>query len=159
MPTDPVYNPHIPSASGADSSPSSWSGSATSSSSLSSVDESGISWSSLAAGLCAGACVGAGLALIYAPMRGSELRSSVRSYAAQGGERLSNLMESGRSIAEDAFSRASSLMEQGRHAFRTGSGITDSSTVRSSASSPQPLTASVADISGRDRRFEEPLGG
>ena len=135
MPMDPVYNPQLP----------------ASSSSLSS-SESYSSWSSLMAGLCAGAFAGAALALIFAPMRGSDMRRSVKSYASQGGERLSNLMESGRSLATDAANRASGLIEEGRHAFRTSRG-------RSSASSPQPLTASVAEISGVDRRFEEPLGG
>lgn len=157
MPTDPVYNPTLPSSS-TRSSPSSWSGSSTTSSTLPSSG-SATSWSSLAAGLCAGACIGAALALVYAPMRGSELRRSVRSYAAQGGERLSNLVESGRSIAEDAISRASSLVEQGRRAFRTGSGIIASPDTAARASSSEPLTASVVDISARDRRFEEPLGG
>jgi gas vesicle protein len=139
MPMDPVYNPQLPS----------------SSSSLSS-SESCTSWSSLAAGLCAGAVAGAALALIFAPMRGSEMRRSVRSYASQGGERLSQLMESGRCLAEDAIDRASTLIDEGRRALRT-SGTSPSSSP--SASSPQPLTASVADISGMDRRFEEPLGG
>lgn len=136
MPMDPVYNPQLPLSS---SSPSS----------------SCSSWSSLAAGLCAGAVAGAALALVFAPMRGSDMRRSVRSYASQGGERLSQLMESGRCLAEDTIHRASALIDEGRRALRT----TSTSASPSSASSPQPLTASVADISGIDRRFEEPLGG
>jgi gas vesicle protein len=136
---DPVYNPQLPS----------------SSSSLSS-SESCSSWSSLAAGLCAGAVAGAALALVFAPMRGSDMRRSVKGYASQGGERLSQLMESGRCLAGDAISRASELIDEGRRAFRTSS---RSASLSSASSSPQPLTASVAEISGMDSRFEEPLGG
>ena len=168
MPTDPVYNPHLPSSSLASTSGSPWSSSSSSSSMSSS--ESCSSWSSLAAGLCAGACAGAALALIFTPMRGSDMRSSVRSYASEGGARLSELIESGRCLAEDAVHQASSLIEEGRRAFRTRSGMlassSDSSSLSSmptrtssSSSSSQPLTASVAEISGLDRRFEEPLGG
>ena len=158
MPSDPVYNPHLPSSSLAGTSGSPWSSSSSSSSMSSS--ESCSSWSSLAAGLVAGACAGAALALAFTPMRGSDMRNSVRSYASQGGTRLSELIESGRCLAEDAVHQASSLIEQGRNALRTTSGMSasPSSTAPSSASS-QPLTASVAEISGVDRRFEEPLGG
>lgn len=161
MPSDPVYNPHLPSSSLASTSGSPWS---SSSSSMSS--ESCSSWSSLAAGLCAGACAGAALALIFTPMRGSDMRNSVRNYTSQGGARLSELIESGRCLAEDAIYRASALIDEGRRAFRTSSGLSASgsssssaSSMSSSYSSSQPLTASVAEISGLDRRFEEPLGG
>jgi gas vesicle protein len=157
MPTDPVYNPQLPSSSSSMYSPSSsYFSSSRSSSSLSS-SESCSSWSSLAAGLCAGAAAGAALALIFAPMRGSEMRDSVRRYASTGGERLSHLIEGGRCAAEDAINRVSSLIEEGRRAFRTSSDLSASGS--SSYSSSQPLTASVAEISGMDSRFEEPLGG
>lgn len=156
MPTDPVYNPHLPSASMPStrssglSSRSSWSDSV-------SASESGTSWSALSAGLVAGAVAGAALALVFAPMRGTEMRSSMRRYASDGSERLSRLVDSGRSMAEDTIHRASSLIEQGRSAFRTGSGT--ASAPAGTSHSSQPLTASVAEISGIDRRFEEPLGG
>jgi hypothetical protein len=90
------------------------------------------------------------------------MRNSVRSYASQGGARLSELMENGRCLAEDAIHQASALIEEGRRAFRTSSmsaSSTAPATTSSSYASPQPLTASVAEISGVDRRFEEPLGG
>jgi gas vesicle protein len=163
MPSDPVYNPQLPSSSLASASGSPWS---SSSSSMSS-SESCSSWSSLAAGLCAGAAAGAALALIFTPMRGSDMRNSVRSYASQGGTRLSELLESGRCLAEDAVHQASALIEEGRRAFRTNSSLSASGSSSSSSSamssssysSSQPLTASVAEISGLDSRFEEPLGG
>jgi hypothetical protein len=92
------------------------------------------------------------------------MRSSVRSYASQGSARLSELIESGRCLAEDAIHQASSLIEEGRRALRTSSGLSASASSSSASStspsySSQPLTASVAEISGVDRRFEEPLGG
>jgi hypothetical protein len=91
------------------------------------------------------------------------MRNSVRNYASQGGERLSRLVESGRCLAEDAFNQAAGVIEEGRRAFRTSRDAASSSSSSSSASrtysSPQPLTASVAEIAGLDRRFEEPLGG
>jgi gas vesicle protein len=150
MPIDPVYNPSLPASSmgSSSSSPSdmpSWSTSST---------ESLTSWSSFAAGACAGACIGAALALMYAPMRGTELRSSLRRYASDGSERLSHLIDNGRSIAEDALQRATSVFEQGRRAFRTSRNWASRS-----QSSAQPFTASVSEISGIDRGFEEPLGG
>jgi gas vesicle protein len=101
---------------------------------------------------------GAALALVFAPMRGTEMRSSIRRYASDGSDRLSRMMDSGRSVAEDAMHRAASLIEQGRKALRTGSGLTSVSSGTNQSSS-QALTASVAEISGIDRRFEEPLGG
>jgi gas vesicle protein len=149
------------SPSGSSSMDSGWSSPDTSSDLWSSPDSSNTSWSSLAAGLCAGACVGAALALIFAPMRGTDMRNSVRNYASQGGERLSRLVESGRCLAEDAFNQAASVIEEGRRAFRPSADAASSSSSASSRtySSPQPLTASVAEIAGLDRRFEEPLGG
>ena len=134
----------------------------------SSSERSGTSWSSLAAGLCAGACAGAALALIFAPMRGSDMRNSVRNYASQGGERLSQLVESGRCLAEDALKQAAGVIEEGRRAFRTqadaasraSSGLSPSSSSSGRGyATPEPLTASVAEIAGLDGRFEEPLGG
>jgi hypothetical protein len=89
------------------------------------------------------------------------MRNSVRNYAAQGGERLSQLVESGRCLAEDAFNQAASVIEEGRRAFRTSAEAASSASSSSprTYSSPEPLTASVAEIAGHDRRFEEPLGG
>jgi hypothetical protein len=88
------------------------------------------------------------------------MRNSVRNYASQGGERLSRLVESGRCLAEDAFNQAAGVIEEGRRAFRTSREAASSSSSSSPTySSPQPLTASVAEIAGIDRRFEEPLGG
>ena len=159
MPTDPVYTPSLPY-----SGRSSIHGSPESGSSMArSSCRSSSSWG-LAAGLCAGAVAGAAIALLSTPKRGSEVRSSLRSYASQGGERLQELVSTGRCLAEDAIHQATALIEEGRRAFTTSSapsasGSNGSTGSWSSSSSSQPLTASVAEISGRDRRFEEPLGG
>jgi gas vesicle protein len=152
MPIDPVYNPSLPSSSMNESAVSSSGLPAWSSRSI--APDSSAPWSSFAAGICAGAAIGAALALMYAPMRGNEFRSSLRRYANDGGDRLSTLLDSGRSIAGDALNRAASLIEQGRQALRT----TRDGSSRSFSSS-EPLTASVSEITAYDRRFEEPLGG
>ncbi len=155
MPTDPVYNPQLPDfdASMNEQSHSPWQESSPWPESLYS-SSGGSSWSALAAGLVAGACLGAAVALLYAPMRGAAMRSSLRDYAGQGAQRLTDLLEDGRSLAEDAVHRAASLIDEGRRAFRTSAGASGAT-----GSPSQPLTASVAEISGYDRRFEEPLGG
>jgi gas vesicle protein len=152
MPTDPVYNPSLPFTPDAgidDEAPSPWPESSYSTAYRSSDS----AWLAMAAGLAVGACLGAAVALLYTPMRGSAIRNSLRNYAGQGRERLSHLLEDGRSLAGDALQRAASLIEEGRRAFRT------TGSTRKSEPSSQPLTASVAEIAGYDRRFEEPLGG
>jgi hypothetical protein len=86
------------------------------------------------------------------------MRSSIRRYASDGSQRLSRIVDDGRAVAEAAMHRAAALMEQGRRAFSTKP-VTASLSTGTTYSSSQPLTASVAEISGIDRRFEEPLGG
>lgn len=142
MHTDPYLNRNIRSSSIDDASSSIGS------------DRSSSSWASFAAGVCAGAAVGAAIGLVAAPMRGSELRGKLQRYASQGGDQLSSLIASGRSLAEDALHQATSLIEQGRRALRTSvpSGVSPA------RATSEPLTASVAEISG-NRRFDEPLGG
>ena len=103
--------------------------------------------SSLAGFVC-GAAAGVALALLFTPLRGAAVRARLRNYASDGTGKLQVLIESGRSMAQDYLHQTASVIEEGRRAFRT-----------SGYSSPQPLTASVAEISGTSLRFEEPLGG
>lgn len=103
---------------------------------------------SFAYGAVAGAAAGVALALLFAPMRGAAMRARVRSYAAEGSHKMQELIASGRSMANDALHQTTSTIQEGRRAFRT-----------SGYSSPEPLTASVAEISSAAHRFEEPLGG
>lgn len=175
MPTDPVSNPQLPRS-------STWTPSSSALESQSPRQEhererrhrrgrerymrheqaAGSSAAALTAGLVAGALAGAAVALMFAPRRGREVRSSIRHFASDRRQQMTRLMETGRTRAGDAVHRASHLLEKGRHAFRrrerswpTGT----SSTSSTSSSGAQPLTASVAEISAADRRFEEPLGG
>jgi len=103
---------------------------------------------------------------MFAPAPGADVRRSIRRAASDSGQRLSRVVGNGRAMAGDAVHRASELIEQGRHAFGSGragaASIAPESAPLSSdmsRSGPQPLTASVAEISDVDRRFEEPLGG
>lgn len=148
MPTDPVYNPHLPSASVWSPSSSSMRSNVLPSDQLSTADESSSSWSALSAGLLAGAVAGAALALMFTPSRGTEMRDSIRRYASDGAERASSLIEQGRRALRSGWDSAS---DSARSASPFNTGATRSGS--------QPLTASVAEISGIDRRFEEPLGG
>ncbi len=118
------------------------------SSSSSSMRSASSCTSSSMAGFVCGAAAGVALALLFTPLRGAAMRARVRSYAAEGSEKLQGLIESGRSMAQDYLYQTTSAMEEGRRAFRT-----------SGYSSPEPLTASLAEISGASLRFEEPLGG
>jgi gas vesicle protein len=163
MPTDPVYNPQLPSASDwnpPSSAVDSWSGN------VSTPRGPISSWSAWSAGLLTGAVAGAAITLMLTPRRGAEVRSSIRHYASDRSERLSRFVDNGRSMAGDAVHRAASLIEQGRNALRSSLGSAGSTWSNSASggsrtmrSTSQPLTASVAEISGMDRRFEEPLGG
>ena len=81
----------------------------------------------IAAGLTAG--------LLAAPMRGSEMRATLRERATDGNARLQSLATSGRDWAQGAFDRALSLIEEGRRAFATRT-----------ASEPAPLTATLGEI-------------
>jgi gas vesicle protein len=156
MPIDPVYNPQLPStpvwtpSSAAVESHRSW----RVGPSMRQGEAS--SWSALSVGLIAGAVAGAAIALVFAPRRGTELRSSMRHYASERGQQVSRMVQNGRSRAGDVVQRASSLIEQGRNALRTS---TRWGTSGGSREGSRPLTASVAEISASDRRFEEPLGG
>jgi gas vesicle protein len=151
MPTDPVYNPHLPSASVWSPSSSSMRSNAPPSDHLSMSDESSSSWSALSVGLLAGAVAGAALALMFTPSRGTEMRDSIRRYASDGAQRASSLIEQGRQALRSGWASASDSVASPSSSMSFNTGTTRSGS--------QPLTASVAEISGIDRRFEEPLGG
>ena len=71
-------------------------------------------------GLGVGLLAGVAAGLLMAPMRGSQLRASLRSRA------------------DDALDRGMMLLEEGRRAFSTGSAA--------SAPAPEPLTATLGEI-------------
>lgn len=94
----------------------------------------------MAAGLTAG--------LLAAPMRGRDMRASIRQRAVDGNARLQSLAESGRSWAQHTADRAVSLVEEGRRALSTRG-------VRTSE--PQPLTASLGDIATMHELTHQPM--
>jgi gas vesicle protein len=96
---------------------------------------SGASLMGLAVGVAAGLAAG----LLAAPMRGSEMRSTLRSRASDGSARLQSMASSGREWAQQAMDRAMCLIEEGRRALRTSYGS-------SAAPEPAPLTATLGEI-------------
>jgi gas vesicle protein len=158
MPSDPVYNPQLPSTSVWTPSSSALDARKPRRVGPSLMRDESSSWSVLSVGLVTGAVAGAVIALVFAPRRGSELRSSIRHYTSDRSQQMSRMVQSGRARAGDAVHRAASLIEQGRNALRTGGRWGATARNRSRSASPS-LTASVAEISGADRRFEEPMGG
>src|SRR5688500_12480397 len=89
---------------------------------------SGASLMGFAVGVAAGVAAG----LLAAPMRGSEMRATLRERTTDGSARLQSLATSSRGWAQGALDRALSLIEQGRRAFATRT-----------ASEPAPLTATL----------------
>ena len=63
----------------------------------------------------AGALIGAGVALLFAPQTGSELRGMLRSYANRAKDELS---ERGREAWDTAVDRGKDYMETGKEAVR-----------------------------------------
>lgn len=86
-------------------------------------------------GLAVGAAAGLAAGLLAAPVRGSEMRATLRSRAADGSARLQSLAASGRSWAERALDRSLTLLEEGRRAFNANRRDT-----------PNQLTATVGEI-------------
>ena len=88
-------------------------------------------------GLAVGVAAGLAAGLLAAPMRGTEMRSNLRSRAADGSARLQTLASSGAGWAQQAIERATMLLEEGRRAFNTRS---------ASLSEPGPLIAPLGEI-------------
>jgi gas vesicle protein len=65
--------------------------------------------------LIAGALIGAGVALLVAPQRGSELRSKLRDYADRAKDEL---MEQGRAVWDTAVKRGQDYYEKGEEVVR-----------------------------------------
>jgi hypothetical protein len=82
---------------------------------------SGASLMGLAVGMAAGVAAG----LLAAPMRGAEMRASLRTRA------------------DGALDRGLQLLEEGRRAFRTGRGTTADAAIDAA---PVPLTATLGEI-------------
>jgi gas vesicle protein len=88
-------------------------------------------------GLAVGVAAGLTAGLLAAPMRGTDMRASLRERATDGGARLQSLAGSYRSWAQDTLDRAMMLFDEGRRAFNTS---------RYSPSAPPVLTATLGEI-------------
>jgi gas vesicle protein len=95
---------------------------------------SAASWMGFAIGVAAGLTAG----LLAAPMRGSDMRSTLRSRASDGSQRLQSLAASGRGWAQNTMDRAMTVMEEGRRAFRTSR--------QAGSVEPAGLTATLGEI-------------
>jgi gas vesicle protein len=61
-----------------------------------------------------GALVGAGVALLFAPQAGSQMRALLRDYAARGEEELESAVDRG----ADAWDRGQEFVEKGKESLR-----------------------------------------
>lgn len=61
-----------------------------------------------------GALVGAGVALLFAPQAGSQMRALLRDYAARGKEELEDAVDRG----ADAWESGKEFVEKGKESFR-----------------------------------------
>jgi gas vesicle protein len=89
-------------------------------------------------GLAVGVAAGLAAGLLAAPMRGADMRASLRSRAGDGSARLQTLASSSRGWAHQAIERAMMLFEEGRRAFNTSN--------TPAYNSAAPLTASLGEI-------------
>ena len=89
-------------------------------------------------GLAVGVAAGLTAGLLAAPMRGTDMRASLRERASDGGARLQSLADSYRSWAQDTLDRTMMLFDEGRRAFNTSS--------QPSTSAPPVLTATLGEI-------------
>jgi gas vesicle protein len=65
-----------------------------------------------------GALVGAGVALLFAPQSGREIRGILRDYAARAKEGFGEAAERGAEVWEKASERGQEFVEQGKEAVR-----------------------------------------
>ncbi len=89
-------------------------------------------------GLAVGVAAGLAAGLLAAPMRGSEMRSTLRSRATDGGARLQSLTSSGRQWASQAIDRSMLRFNEGRRAPQTFAPVPEAA--------PATLTASLGEI-------------
>ena len=91
-------------------------------------DENGTSVGTIFLSFLAGAAVGAGLALLYAPKTGKELREKIgeltddavgkiKTYASEAQEKIKSTIEDGREVIKEKKSILSSAFEAGKEAM------------------------------------------
>lgn len=91
-------------------------------------------------GLMAGTAIGAGMALLFAPREGSELRRELANGASRLGEQINQGTGTVRESARRAADSASDLIERGKSAYRDAS-----SDVRDSADKVASQAESAVD--------------
>lgn len=92
-------------------------------------DDKGLSATTVLVSFFAGAAIGAGLALLYAPKSGRELRGDIsdladdavekiREYAQEAQEKIKSTLEDGKEVLKEKKSILSSAIEAGREAMQ-----------------------------------------
>ena len=66
----------------------------------------------------AGALVGAGVALLFAPQAGSQMRALLRDYAARGKDKLEGAVDRGADAWDSARNRGEEFLEEGQETLR-----------------------------------------
>jgi gas vesicle protein len=66
----------------------------------------------------AGALVGAGVALLFAPQAGSQLRGLLRDYAARASDELGEAIDRGGEVWDQATERGEEFVEKGKESLR-----------------------------------------
>ena len=70
------------------------------------------------AGFFVGALVGAGIALLFAPQAGAQLRGFLRDYAARAKEGLDEAVDHGTEVLGSAAERGQEFVQQGKESLR-----------------------------------------
>jgi gas vesicle protein len=65
-----------------------------------------------------GALVGAGLALLFAPQAGAQLRGFLRDYAARAKDELDEAIDHGTEVLDSAVEHSQEFVEKGRDSLR-----------------------------------------
>jgi gas vesicle protein len=97
-------------------------------------------------GLAIGVAAGLATGLLAAPMRGGDMRATIRRRAADGNQRLQSLASSTRGWAKQTLDLGWQAVEEGRRAFKA----------HRTAATPRPLTASIGDVASRRAGTQPP---
>jgi gas vesicle protein len=92
-------------------------------------------------GLAVGAAAGIATGLLAAPMRGGDMRATIRRRAADGRARVQSLTSSTRSWAQHAIDRGWQAVEDGRRAYHAAR----------NAAPPRPLTTPLSEVASLHR--------
>jgi gas vesicle protein len=65
-----------------------------------------------------GALVGAGLALLFAPQSGSQMRGLLRDYAARAKDELDEVVDQGAEMLDSTVERGQEFVEKGKESLR-----------------------------------------